>query len=393
MTSTAASSRRSPVAKVAVLGVLGLLVLAVVTAYALFDNRVERGALDPDSPAPDGSRALAVLLENHGVTVDEADRSADALDTAEDGEVTVVVPFAYFLSERTIRALDRLPPSVRVVFVEPDDGTLALLDLDVVTVGGSLAARDVEPGCALPEARSAGSAEAAQTRYRVDEDRATTCYERGLVVVDRPGRAELVLLGADDPLTNERLARSGNAALSLGLLSEHRRVVWLLAFDPAAGEERPGLFDLLPDWVVPAAWLLVAAALLAALWRGRRLGPPVAEPLPVVVRAAETVEGRARLYRRARARSESFAALRAATLAQLLPALGLGPAPPPRAVVQAVAERSGWTMDQVYGLLYGPPPADDPHLVTAADAFDTLVRDTVGPGTTPRRPDDKGHLP
>ena len=64
--------------------------------------------------------------------------------------------------------------------------------------------------------------------------------------------------------------------------------------------------------------------LLVALWKGRRIGPLVAERLPVVVRASETVEGRGRLYRSRRARDRAADALRTATLQRLLPRLGLG---------------------------------------------------------------------
>ena len=55
-------------------------------------------------------------------------------------------------------------------------------------------------------------------------------------------------------------------------------------------------------WIVWQLWLVVV---LVALWKGRRLGPLVAEQLPVVVRASETVEGRGRLYRSRRARDRA----------------------------------------------------------------------------------------
>ena len=47
---------------------------------------------------------------------------------------------------------------------------------------------------------------------------------------------------------------------------------------------------------------LIVAAVLAAAARARRLGAPVAEPLPVLVPATETVTGRGRLYQRSRDR-------------------------------------------------------------------------------------------
>ena len=100
---------------------------------------------------------------------------------------------------------------------------------------------------------------------------------------------------------------------------------------------RAKLSDLVPaqrQWIVVQLCLVV---LLLALWKGRRLGPLVAEQLPVVVRASETVEGRGRLYRSRRAGDRAADALRTATLQRMMPRLGLGPTPTTRRSSQAVA--------------------------------------------------------
>jgi hypothetical protein len=126
---------------------------------------------------------------------------------------------------------------------------------------------------------------------------------------------------------------------------------------------------------------LLFAGLLVALWRGRRLGPPVVEPLPVVVRAAEAVEGRSRLYRRAQARDRAAEALRSGALARMVPRLGIdspaGGEPPSDAVVAAVAARSGRPDAAVHATLFGPPPTDDAGLVALADSLDSIVRETL----------------
>jgi hypothetical protein len=359
--------------------VLAMVIGVVLALYAIYQTRADRGELDPDSATPGGSRALATLLRNHDVTVDEYDDISEAMSVAGEGKVTLLVPFPGLLRSRTVERLRDLPKSVRVVLVEPDPFTLEDLDLDVKIAEMEAYARVRRPTCGLPEAISAGDAEVGLTRYSAPRT-ATRCYDRSLVVIARGG-AEIVLLGARDPLTNYRLDDHGNAALSLGLLSAHERLIWLLPRGPEAGasDKRASLGDILPPWVSTAVLMLMIAGVLAALWRSRRLGPPVAEPLPVVVRSAETVEGRARLYRRARARPEAYEALRAGAFARLLPALGLGAEPDYRAVVAAVADRSGRPMAEVQAVLYGPPPADDAGLVAAADALDLIVKNTLDP--------------
>jgi hypothetical protein len=206
-----------------------------------------------------------------------------------------------------------------------------------------------------------------------------------MVVGSTRGGARLVVLGTGTMLTNDRLDEDGNAALGLNLLGGDGSADELRWLVPAPGsatsdESTP---SILPDWVLPAALQLLLAGLLLALWRGRRLGPPVVEPLPVVVRAAEAVEGRSRLYRRAQARDRAAEALRSGALARMVPRLGIdssgGAEPPPDAVVAAVAARSGRPDTAVRAVLFGPPPTDDAGLVALADSLDSLVRDTLDP--------------
>jgi len=124
-------------------------------------------------------------------------------------------------------------------------------------------------------------------------------------------------------------------------------------------------------WIVVQLCLVVA---LLALWKGRRVGPLVAEQMPVVVRASETVEGRGRLYRSRRAGDRAADALRTATLQRMLPRLGLGAESAPPAVVQAVAEHCGMNPQAVAHTLFGPPPATDADLVLLAHELDNIER-------------------
>ena len=116
---------------------------------------------------------------------------------------------------------------------------------------------------------------------------------------------------------------------------------------------------------------------LFALWKVRRVGALVAEDLPVVVRASETVEGRGRLYRSRRARDRAAEALRTATLQRLSPRLGLGVNAQPPAIIAAIMQRGPGQLSDPQALqhnLFGPPPATDDDLVHLAHALDNIER-------------------
>ncbi len=145
--------------------VLALAVIASVGLVAVYQSRTETGELDPDAPTPSGARALATLLRERGVTVEQYGDITKAMDAAEDGDTTILVPFPGLLGSQTVRDLPDLPSSVRVVLVQPDEFTLDDLELDVSeTLRGR--ARPNDPGCDFAEAASAGSAEVGRTTYR-----------------------------------------------------------------------------------------------------------------------------------------------------------------------------------------------------------------------------------
>ena len=192
------------------------------------------------------------------------------------------------------------------------------------------------------------------------------------------------MLGTGAPLTNGDLAHHGDAALALNLLESHRTVVWLTPGAAGAGGTggtggQTALADLVPWPVYLIAIQLGVAAILAAIWRTRRLGPLVTEPLPVVVRAAETVEGHGRLYQARRSRDRAAAALREALLSRVVPVLGLASEAGPDTIAAAVAARTGRDTADVAAALYGGAPRDDPALVRLADTLDALEREVRQP--------------
>lgn len=369
-------SARGPLLALAALVAAGVLV-GLVTAAA-----GSGGRLDPDSPSPSGARAVAQVLRAAGVEVrrvDTVDAVERAVQQAGADDVTVVVPVPDALAPSELERLGALPAGLLVVGA--DDDQLASLELPAET-RGTPPVEERSPACDLPAAVTAGDVDLGGTTYRATSDSATGCYavggEASLLALPED---DAVLLGDGAPLTNDRLDDRGNAALALALLSERPGgVVWLV---PRPGRDVPverTLADLVPDAVVLGALQLLLAAGVAALWRARRLGRVVEEPLPVVVRAAEAVEGRGRLYRAAGARPAAAEALRSATRDRVARRVGAATGRERSELVPLVAARTGDQPELVDALLYGGPPADDAALVRLADdlhALETALSSTT----------------
>jgi hypothetical protein len=142
------------------------------------------------------------------------------------------------------------------------------------------------------------------------------------------------------------------------------------------------LAQLMPHWIWWMLLQLVLAAIALAYWRSRRLGRLVGEQLPVRVRAAETVEGHANLYRRASAHGRAAGLLRSAAARRIAPLLGLPAGPAgrvPSSLVGPVAERLGRAPEQVRAILAGAAPMTEAELVQLTDQLDRLEQEVRSP--------------
>ncbi|MFF7328419.1 DUF4350 domain-containing protein [Streptomyces sp. NPDC008150] len=369
------------------LGAVLLLVAAV--AIAAVRSTARHGSLDPRSADPAGSRAVAELLADRGVSTRVVGTLAGARAAAgPDTTLLVAVPDLLTpAQQRRLRAATA-GSGGRTVLVAPDVpsvGRLAPgLTADPLPAAGTTLAAD----CTLPAAVRAGDADTGGIRYTVADPTADVCYPSdGLPTLVRlptaAGHGDTVVVGSPGILLNSHLDEHGNASLALQLLGSRPHVVWYLPSlsDDTATDSGGGFFDLIPPgWLWGTLQLLVAAA-VAALWRARRLGPLVAEALPVAVRASETAEGRARLYRKVRARDRGADALRSATRTRLARLLGLpaSRADSPEALLPALAARVTGGEQPLHALLFGPPPRDDAALVSLADRLDALEREVRRP--------------
>jgi hypothetical protein len=349
---------------------IGLVGLALVAGLAAIGTSPNSDRLDPRNPTPDGARALSVLLAERGVAV----HIASTLSQAKPGQrTTVLLSRPGAVSRRALH--DVLATSATVVLIDPPPAALAASGVPAIA-DQAAAGETVDPQCGLPVATVAGSVRLTGTLYAVT-GAATRCYAEGgdasLVVASRANGARTVIFGSGSTLSNADLDKQGDAALAIGLLDAP-----VLQWVPAGlglGKPPPshqGLLNLLPNRLVAALVQLAIALIVLALWRARRLGKPVAEPLPVIVRAAETVEGRARLLQAARSRGTAAAALRAASTRRLAQTLRLGADEAPATVVAVVAEAAHTPATTVNAVLYGGEPTDDRALVALAQQLPDL---------------------
>jgi hypothetical protein len=363
--------------------VIVVIVLATALLLAWAGRGASRGYLDPDAYNDAGSRAVAELLRDEGVDVVKATRSNDVVTLLKESTpTTLLVAIPDLLSEQQAAAIVAARPD-SLVLVAPGDGPLLKAAAPGITTAGVNDDGTVlEPGCAWPAATRAGRVDAAGAAYRVDpsttSSRVLTCYvieDRASVVHQADGGRTVTVLGDPAVLRNDTLAREGNAALALNTLGENGRVVWYLPSVADTGAEQESFLSLSPDWVLFAGLQLGVVAVLLALSRVRRFGPVIAEPLPSVVPAAETIEGRGRLYRRSGARGTAAETLRNGTLERIRQRTGLPRGSTRVEIIDEATRITGRSPGDLTSLLAGPPPTNDAELIALAQNLRTLEKE------------------
>lgn len=334
----------------------GVLATLLLISWLTLAQAGQGGSLDPANPAPEGARAVARVLADRGVEVDIARGRAEFESQRLNG-ATIVVSNPTSLGASTWRDLDRRAADANAILVVLG---ISPAVADGVGLGGPALAPPATAG-AHPGACSPANPLFDELSLRTDPlgtaADADGCFgEPGHreLVVDRGGDRWVLL--DPTPVANEQIDEDENAAVILRLLGQRDRVVWYVA-DSADTviSDGVGLSGLLPDWLAPGLWMLAAAAVAFLLWRGRRLGPLVTEPLPVAVKALESTTALGRLYERARDREHAASLLVAGTVGRLAAGFGLGPGAGRDAVAQVLAARTGWTPDHIRARLPAGP--------------------------------------
>ena len=391
--------------------------------------------------APEADDAMLNLLAQDNISYTPVTTLNAAMEF-DGADATLVIDSGEVLSPSDASDLSEHGVFARVVILNNAPETLSALAPGVGLAQPAVnSTGTVPPGCTDPEASAAGpvdlggdtatftvrqagsspsssSSPTSGTGTPSGAARIQSCYQVGgapsMVVIDRSAMGgDVVVLGSETFTENEFLADDGDASLALQVFGHADNLIWLapdFTLDPAldncsggicAGSAQPGsdgggspivttlgagagggpppsLQSLMPSWIWWALAQLAVALLLVAYWRGRRHGRVVTEKLPVRVRASETIEGHARLYRRAKAHARAGELLRRASARRLAGYFGL-PADAahhnPALLTEPVAARLGVAPAEVAELLTGPAPESEQELVRLADRLDLLERE------------------
>jgi hypothetical protein len=410
--------------------VFALIAFTITVHVRQQADPTDRSFLSPTSDAGDGAGRLANRLTAAGVRIDRRTTTPAVLQAARTGDpATVLVTTPSLVYPGYLGQLRTLPAGTRIVLIAPDGRAVTSAGLNADPTGPRWTAAAPAAGC--PADFAAGPAAVLRWRYTRTEHETARCYAGGVVELTAADTT-FTLVGAADAFRNDRSGEHANQAFATALLSRGDRVIWLDLHEheqppPVFGGTDPGRApgqrttppptrdsdpgsssgddgdqqsqgggqgnggqngggsggnplagSPLGQAFPPAVWatilLLALAGIALAAASARRLGAPVVEPLPVRVRAAETVRGLGGLYRRARARDTSLATLQGAAVRRLAGHFGMPPDSATADVAERVAGYTGMPVDDVRAVLGAATEKSDRELAQAATAVQNLVR-------------------
>lgn len=377
-----AATRRRSVTFWLLFGGIVIVVALVAMLISTLGRDPGRGSMDPDATAPEGARALVEILREHGVRVDVVRSLTSAQEALADAPgATLVITATTPLADDDLAQV--AGEASHVVLLRPSARDLRVLADGSTPAGATSGAADAR--CEVAEAERAERISLG--RLFAPEGAFEGCFgaDDGYAMLSGTVRGTRIdVIDGTAVFANDALTEEGNAALAVGLLGRSDRLVWYVPSlsDSALPGGAPTLGELTPPWVTPAILVLIAAAATAAIWRGRRFGPLVAENLPVMVRAQETTEGRARLYARAPDPVHALDQLRIGAIRRMAGLVGLGPTATAHEVADAVAATLGYDRRDVRTTLIDAVPETPAELVDLADtlrSLETILRAAVRP--------------
>lgn len=370
---------------------VGVIVLIGVAVAVLWLST--GGSLPPfgaSSSSPDGYRALSVLLDDAGSSVETLEPTELASLQGDAVGRSVVVPVASWVTSEQLEQLEALAVGGATVVLAGEEGFVRISDRILTR----MPARPVGRGlCTIGEfdgleALDDVSFEFLEIATGAPDER-EYCFTQSLgldtsgalVTIRSLGAGRIISLASPYLWSNARLQPDkeqggtplDNGPMAVALLGGSQ-VSFVDAVPPSGispdGTQSP--LALLPFNVKLALVQLGFAFVLYAWWRGRRLGRPVSEELPVEVAGSELVEAVGGLLRRHGSNSRAANVLRERECRELASRLGVPREAGPDALVAAVASRSARPPAEVHELLFGAPPDGAQGLVALCARLDEL---------------------
>lgn len=366
-----------------------LLGAALVTVVLIVGGSGDTGpAYDPRSVAPDGARGVVETLERLGARVD-LDRSVP-----EPSSTT-----ALMLRDRlTVEDEDALRSWVR------SGGVLVVADVNsplaAQAVGFTAVSQTGGPSIRRGECTIDVLAEADELTLNgrlLNTAGRTSCFgdaTTAFVVAETVGQGTVVTIGSPDLFINAELDDNDAAVVAVNLLAPTGGDAHVTFVGPSIvdfGDEE--ITDLVPPRVWNAILQLLAVFLLYALYRSRRLGGVVPEPVPVHIEGSELVLKAGLLSERAKDPASAAVVLQADLVHRVCVALSIPPATSDADVAARVADRTGHSVTEVEHALYAPVSDDDELVRTARllHAIDAQLFDTAGAKMASQSPPDDPH--
>lgn len=359
----------------------GLLLVLVLVLILIAGTGGDGTPYDPRSYEPNGTRGIVEVVERLGGSVDiESSVPGDSVDTA--------VVFRDRLSTRDREAVGAWVESGGTLVVADPFSPFIAREPSLLTQGFELTIRPDQ--CSIDALALAGEVPVENAlRFEVQPDDGS-CFGDGVeafIVTLTVGQGEVVLVGGQELFTNERLDDDDAATVAVNVIAPDPDgiQVGVLAPSVLVDEEPQSVTELISARVQNAVFMAAAAFLLYALYRARRLGAVVDEPLPVPIRSSELVLRSGHLEHRAGDASSSAAVLRGDLLGRLRTSLRLAiPATATSADESALDELAAHPEIGAHAsradlhVAFTAAVTGDDQLVTVAQALAELDREVFG---------------
>ncbi len=340
-------------------------------AFALLANfflqtSTNNRQLSPYSLSAHGAGALGAILEKQDIHIETVTTPAQLLEL--DEQSTVFIPFINDIYGSDLTQI--LESGAQVVLVA-QEFTWNLTDWGfaetVLTEQGNILHQDLT---LQPECNNSLAKPATQigpiNRYFINLPTPPACFpitDTALITtsftapdthlgfwITSPKHPQVTAVASGEFFTNEYLSKYSNAAFALNLLGQKPTLYWVENYQ--TGNTTTASISTFPTWFTYLLWGVLGSGIWWCVYKARRFGKLVAEPMPVVVPAGEADLGRAQLYSRAHDYPHLSKILRSTLLQKLAPKYGFTSRNTPSEICHLLANHTQHSAQELLDGLY-----------------------------------------